>query len=78
MYNAPLFPELDVPVLNTIWPLTPDVPAFDVTNRSDPLELDEPYPVSTDTRPPDDVDEDMPAEMVISPPVPLLPDPTEI
>ena len=40
MYNAPLLPELDVPVLNTSKPLTPFKPAFPVCNKTLPLDAD--------------------------------------
>jgi len=34
----PLVPELDVPVLKTIAPLTPDFPEFEVKTKTEPLE----------------------------------------
>ena len=42
IYNAPLFPTLDVPVLNTNKPLTPLFPAFEVPTTNAPLENAEP------------------------------------
>jgi hypothetical protein len=38
MYSPPLLPELDVPELNTINPLIPDVPAFHDFSNTSPLE----------------------------------------
>jgi hypothetical protein len=38
MFNAPLLPELAVPVLRTNSPLTPAEPAFAVDNSNDPLD----------------------------------------
>jgi hypothetical protein len=42
MYIAPLLPELDVPVLNTIIPLTPAIPELLVVIESDPLDVVDP------------------------------------
>ena len=75
MYNAPLVPELALPVLSTSIPLAPSVPAFDVCNITAPLLDPEPKPLLIDTRPPVAAD-DVPADKIISPPDPLLPDPT--
>ncbi len=77
MYNAPLSPLLDVPVLNTIIPLTPASPALGVDINTLPLDDTVLYPDTIDIRPPDDED-DMPADNTNSPPVPLLPEPTLI
>jgi len=74
-YTAPLSPTLAVPVLSTNKPLTPDVPEFAVLNNNDPLVDEDPYPLTKETRPPAD-DELTPADSTISPPVPLLPEPT--
>jgi len=51
------------------------MPEFAVSNNSDPLDVNDPYPLATDTRPPLDREE-VPADNTNSPPVPLLPDPT--
>ena len=45
MYNAPVLPLLDVPVLKTIIPDTPVVPALAVAINKSPLEVALPYPV---------------------------------
>ena len=45
-------PELAVPVLITIAPLTPDDPLFEVRSSSDPLELLDPTPDEIETWPP--------------------------
>ena len=75
--KEPLPPVLPVPVLNTNRPLTPAVPAFAVLINSAPLVVNDPYPLTRDTRPPDaEADVDVPADRISSPPVPLLPDPT--
>jgi hypothetical protein len=64
-------------VLRTINPLTPDVPALPVRNTNEPLDAPAFEPLIIDTRPPDfDAKEVAPAMITISPPVPLLPDPT--
>jgi hypothetical protein len=75
IYNAPLLPELDVPVLSTKIPLTPAAPAFDVWSSNAPLLAAVPKPLVMDTRPPV-ADDDVPADRMTSPPEPLLPDPT--
>jgi hypothetical protein len=75
MYNEPLSPALDVPVLKIIMPLTPLTPAFDVTISTDPLDVEDPYPLCMTWFPPD-ANEDEPEDNTISPPVPLLPEPT--
>jgi hypothetical protein len=77
MYNPPLLPLVESPVLNTINPLTPDVPALPVRNNNEPLDEADPEPLIIDTRPPDfEVKEVVPAMITISPPVPLSPVPT--
>ena len=43
--NEPLLPVLDVPVLNTILPLTPAVPAFPVFIMKSPLEVADDAPL---------------------------------
>ena len=68
-------PELAVPVLNIKLPLTPDVPALEVDKITTPLDVNDEYPLRTNTRPPLD-DDDMPADKIISPPMPLFPLPT--
>jgi hypothetical protein len=79
MYNPPLLPLVESPVLNTISPLTPDVPALPVRNNNEPLDAPAFEPLIIDTRPPDfEAKEVAPAMITISPPVPLLPEPTEI
>jgi hypothetical protein len=79
MYNAPLLPLVESPVLSTINPLTPDVPALPVRNNNEPLDAPAFEPLIIDTRPPDfEAKEVAPAIITISPPVPLLPVPTEI
>jgi len=76
MYNPPLLPLVESPVLNTINPLTPDDPALPVRNNKDPVEV-ELLPLIIDTRPPDfESKEVVPAMITISPPDPLLPVPT--
>jgi hypothetical protein len=77
MYNPPLLPLVESPVLNTINPLTPDVPALLVRNNNEPLDAPAFEPLIIDTRPPDfEVKEVVPAMITISPPVPLSPVPT--
>jgi hypothetical protein len=77
MYNPPLLPLVESPVLNTINPLTPDVPALPVRNNNEPLDAPAFEPLIIDTRPPDlEAKEVAPAMITISPPVPLLPVPT--
>jgi hypothetical protein len=80
MYNPPLLPLVESPVLSTINPLTPDVPALPVRNNNEPLDEadpEAPLPLIIDTRPPDfEAKEVVPAMITISPPVPLLPAPT--
>jgi hypothetical protein len=71
----PPSPTLDVPVLNTTSPLTPDLPELDVANNNDPLELDVEYPDFTSIWPPERSD-DVPADITTDPPDPLFPDPT--
>jgi hypothetical protein len=51
-YSPPLLPELDVPVLSTMLPLTPDSPAFDVCMSKLPLLDRELWPVNIFTEPP--------------------------
>ena len=75
MYNAPLLPELELPVLSTNNPLTPELPAFAVRRSSTPLLVAVPKPVVNDTNPPV-ADADVPAISTISPPDPVVPDPT--
>jgi len=75
IYNTPLFPLLEVPVLSKILPLTPLAPEFAVVNTSDPLEDPGAYPLLIITRPPV-APVDGPDESNISPPAPLLPEPT--
>jgi hypothetical protein len=74
-YMAPLLPELELPVLSTSIPLTPAVPAFDVCTSKAPLLVVVPKPLAIDTRPPV-ADDDAPADSMISPPDPLVPEPT--
>jgi len=77
MYNPPLLPLEESPVLSTINPLTPDVPALPVRNNNEPLDEVDPEPLIIDTLPPDfEANEVVPAMITISPPVPLLPVPT--
>ena len=61
-------------MLNTSRPLAPEVPELAVLNRREPLLVDEPTPVITETRPPES-DDDNPADKITSPPDPLLPEP---
>jgi hypothetical protein len=69
-------PLVESPVLNTINPLTPDVPELPVRNNKEPVEV-ELLPLIIDTRPPDfEANEVVPAMITISPPVPLPPAPT--
>ena len=76
MYNPPLLPLVESPVLNTINPLTPDDPALPVRNNKDPVEV-ELLPLIIDTLPPDfEANEVVPPIITISPPDPLLPVPT--
>jgi len=76
MYNPPLLPLVESPVLNTINPLTPDDPALPVRTSSEPVEV-ELLPLIIDTRPPDFEAKDVtPAIITISPPDPLSPVPT--
>lgn len=77
MYKAPLLPVLELPVLSTSIPLTPRAPAFDVRKDNEPLLVAELWPVAIDIDPPVTID-DVPADNTISPPGPLLPDPTII
>jgi hypothetical protein len=76
--KAPLFPEVDFPVLSTTKPLTPFKTESAVLRIKLPL-LDlvpvDPTPVTTDILPPLDAVE-APADITISPPIPLLPVPT--
>ena len=77
MYNPPLLPLVESPVLNTINPLTPDVPALLVRNNNGPLDAPAFEPLIIDTRPPDfEANDVAPAMITISPPVPLSPVPT--
>jgi len=77
MYNPPLLPLVESPVLNTINPLTPDVPALPVRNNNEPLDEADPEALIIDTLPPDfEANEVVPPIITISPPVPLSPVPT--
>ena len=69
-----LLPELDVPVLITNKPLTPDVPAF--IDRINTSLLDEAprHPPRNSTRTPVDDAEHVPAANIHSLPEPLFPD----
>jgi hypothetical protein len=71
----PLLPLLEVPVLKITEPLTPSSPALDVRIDIIPLDVDDPYPLVIYWLPPDNADES-PADITISPPIPLSPDPT--
>ena len=71
----PLSPSLEVPVLNTIKPLTPVTPAFDVCKRRSPLDVRGLYPVIREMMPPL-AKLEVPADKRTSPPVPLFPRPT--
>ncbi len=74
---APLLPDELVPVLTTIMPLTPEVPASAVVIVNDPLDDAVLDPVVIVTAPPVAPGEIVaPAVNRISPPVPLLPLPT--
>ena len=75
IYIAPLFPALELPVLSTNMPLTPEEPALTVCTSNAPLLDVEPKPLMIDTRPPVEND-DVPADSTTSPPDPLLPEPT--
>jgi hypothetical protein len=70
-------PELDVPELNAKIPLAPLSPAFKVLTNTEPLELDDVYPLCMITAP-EVLPWLMPATMEINPPAPLLPSPTVI
>jgi hypothetical protein len=72
-----VLPTLEVPVLSTISPLTPEIPAFAVCIRIAPLDVSVPYPLKRIVRPPLN-DDDIPPERVTSPPAPQLPEPEEI
>jgi len=48
----PVLPEEEVPVLNDSVPLVPEAPASAVRRLNEPLVLDDPYPVESDTAPP--------------------------
>jgi len=72
----PLDRKLEVPVLSTNDPLDPNVPAFDVARRNDPLLVDVPIPLTNLILPPVALD-DFPAEKKRPPPKPLVPEPTE-
>jgi hypothetical protein len=50
--KIPLVPELEVPVLNTIAPLTPREPEFRVPKEILPLLVDIPAPAVTEIAPP--------------------------
>jgi len=78
MYKAPDAPDAVVfPVLNTIMPLTPVLPAFAVERRRSPLGPAVPYPDTIDKRPPAAAEADeLPADRTSSPPVFVSPDPT--
>jgi hypothetical protein len=75
MYNEPLSPALDVPVLKIIMPLTPLTPAFDDCNNNTPLDVTVLYPLNNEIWPPDK-DDETPADKYNSPPTPLSPLPT--
>jgi hypothetical protein len=49
----PVFPLLDDPVLNTIMPLTPEVPALDVVTTMLPLEYNDDVPLVSTICPPE-------------------------
>ena len=49
---VPVLPELEVPELNTITPLTPDEPAFAVRTVIAPLVVAVPSPVVIEIEPP--------------------------
>jgi hypothetical protein len=51
--TLPLFPTLAVPELKLSRPDTPTLPAFIVRTVTDPLDVVDPYPDSTDTAPPE-------------------------
>jgi len=75
MEIIPLFPELEVPELNTSLPLTPELPAFTLAIRTEPLEEGALKPLITKINPP--VKEpDSPETSFKAPPEPLLPLPT--
>ena len=65
------------PVLSTMDPLTPAVPAVAVWMRTLPLDVREPEPDVIVTLPPE-VDDVSPADNIKLPPIPLLPLPTVI
>ena len=67
IYNEPLLPVLDDPVLNTNLPLVPDVPAFGVVIDMSPLDVADDDPDVIVTAPPETVDAD-PALKAIVPP----------
>jgi hypothetical protein len=73
--RAPLLPSEALPVLNANKPLTPAVPESADSTIKFPLDDCVPKPLEMMTRPPEEYDE-VPAERIISPPDPLLPDPT--
>ena len=52
MSTLPLVPELVVPDLNDMAPLTPFVPALDDPTTTAPLDVAVPAPVVSDTAPP--------------------------
>ena len=74
-YTEPLSPDDAVPVLTTIKPLTPVVPALNVLSSNAPLLEADPLPLTKLTRPPVPP-LDLPPDRTNSPPEPLLPDPT--
>jgi len=71
---TPESPIVELPVLNTIIPLIPEVPEFAVLNNNEPDDL-RPTPDIIETFPPVD-DEARPALSTTCPPVPLVPEPT--
>ena len=75
MYSAPLLPLLELPVLSTRRPLTPALPELDVFMTNAPLLVAVPRPVMIEIAPPV-AEEETPAAIAISPPGPLLPEPT--
>jgi len=68
---------LEVPVLTTKTPLTPEAPALAVRTLMEPLLVEVAKPLIRDILPPDEViSEVVPAWKNRSPPDPILPDPT--
>jgi hypothetical protein len=73
--NAPEVPELEVPDENDKYPDVPLVPASRVFTVILPLDVADPYPAETENNPPVSVSSVRPADILISPPVYLLPEP---